>query len=55
MRHYAHFPSKPIQCENQLRFFPQVQRILQEHTKQGEVVVLVYRGGTTEPETITKG
>ncbi|XP_029911726.1 membrane-associated guanylate kinase, WW and PDZ domain-containing protein 2 isoform X2 [Myripristis murdjan] len=26
--------------------FAQVQRILQEHTKQGEVVLLVYRGGT---------
>lgn len=28
---------------------PQVQRILQEHTKQGDVVLLVYRGGTTQP------
>ncbi|KAM4610612.1 membrane-associated guanylate kinase, WW and PDZ domain-containing protein 3 [Polymixia lowei] len=26
--------------------FAQVQRVLQEHTKQGEVVLLVYRGGT---------
>lgn len=23
----------------------QVQRVLQEHTKQGEVILLVYRGG----------
>lgn len=30
-------------------FGPQVQRILQEHTKQGDVVLLVYRGGTTQP------
>uniref|UniRef100_A0A8B9KPA2 MAGI family member, X-linked a n=1 Tax=Astyanax mexicanus TaxID=7994 RepID=A0A8B9KPA2_ASTMX len=26
--------------------FAQVQRVLQEHTKQGEVVLLVYRGGS---------
>ncbi|XP_039528092.1 membrane-associated guanylate kinase, WW and PDZ domain-containing protein 1 isoform X2 [Pimephales promelas] len=27
--------------------FAQVQRILQEHTKKGEVILLVYRGGTS--------
>lgn len=26
-------------------FHAQVQRVLQEHTRQGEVVLLVYRGG----------
>lgn len=31
---------------------PQVQRILQEHTKQGEVVLLVHRGGTAEHSTL---
>ncbi|XP_067269399.1 membrane-associated guanylate kinase, WW and PDZ domain-containing protein 3 isoform X3 [Pseudorasbora parva] len=27
--------------------FAQVQRILQEHTKKGEVILLIYRGGTS--------
>lgn len=40
-------PIKTIKNYNdELYFFTQVQRVLQEHTKQGEVVLLVYRGGT---------
>ncbi|TMS00991.1 Membrane-associated guanylate kinase, WW and PDZ domain-containing protein 3 [Larimichthys crocea] len=33
--------------------FSQVQRVLQEHTKQGEVVLLVYRGGTVSLPAVT--
>ncbi|XP_029974738.1 membrane-associated guanylate kinase, WW and PDZ domain-containing protein 1 [Salarias fasciatus] len=33
--------------------FSQVQRILQEHTKQGEVVLLVYRGGHISSPVVT--
>ncbi|XP_056898070.1 membrane-associated guanylate kinase, WW and PDZ domain-containing protein 1 isoform X5 [Takifugu flavidus] len=33
--------------------FSQVQRILQEHTKQGDVVLLVYRGGSSPPSGVT--
>ncbi|KAK5864121.1 hypothetical protein PBY51_001088 [Eleginops maclovinus] len=33
--------------------FSQVQRILQEHTKQGEVVLLVYRGGPMTSPAVT--
>ncbi|XP_070695919.1 membrane-associated guanylate kinase, WW and PDZ domain-containing protein 3-like [Pempheris klunzingeri] len=33
--------------------FSQVQRILQEHTKQGEVVLLVHRGGPISSPVIT--
>ncbi|KAK9514665.1 hypothetical protein VZT92_025365 [Zoarces viviparus] len=33
--------------------FPQVQRVLQEHTKQGEVVLLVYRGGPVSSPVVT--
>ncbi|XP_062246943.1 membrane-associated guanylate kinase, WW and PDZ domain-containing protein 1 isoform X2 [Platichthys flesus] len=33
--------------------FSQVQRILQEHTKQGEVVLLVYRGGPASSPVVT--
>ncbi|XP_029363190.1 membrane-associated guanylate kinase, WW and PDZ domain-containing protein 3 isoform X2 [Echeneis naucrates] len=33
--------------------FSQVQRVLQEHTKQGEVVLLVYRGGPVTSPVIT--
>nr|XP_046252559.1 membrane-associated guanylate kinase, WW and PDZ domain-containing protein 1 isoform X2 [Scatophagus argus] len=33
--------------------FSQVQRILQEHTKQGEVVLLVYRGGLISSPVVT--
>ncbi|XP_029283107.1 membrane-associated guanylate kinase, WW and PDZ domain-containing protein 1-like [Cottoperca gobio] len=33
--------------------FSQVQRILQEHTKQGEVVLLVYRGGPMISPVVT--
>ncbi|XP_040904535.1 membrane-associated guanylate kinase, WW and PDZ domain-containing protein 3 isoform X3 [Toxotes jaculatrix] len=33
--------------------FSQVQRVLQEHTKQGEVVLLVYRGGPVSSPVVT--
>ncbi|XP_070823981.1 membrane-associated guanylate kinase, WW and PDZ domain-containing protein 1 isoform X2 [Chaetodon trifascialis] len=33
--------------------FSQVQRVLQEHTKQGEVVLLVYRGGPISSPLVT--
>ncbi|XP_061591676.1 membrane-associated guanylate kinase, WW and PDZ domain-containing protein 3-like isoform X2 [Cololabis saira] len=33
--------------------FMQVQRVLQEHTKQGEVVLLVYRGGPASSPAVT--
>ncbi|XP_036959774.1 membrane-associated guanylate kinase, WW and PDZ domain-containing protein 1 isoform X2 [Acanthopagrus latus] len=33
--------------------FSQVQRILQEHTKQGEVVLLVFRGGPASSPVVT--
>ncbi|XP_044067183.1 membrane-associated guanylate kinase, WW and PDZ domain-containing protein 3 isoform X2 [Siniperca chuatsi] len=33
--------------------FSQVQRVLQEHTKQGEVVLLVYRGGPISSPVVT--
>ncbi|KAF7649415.1 hypothetical protein LDENG_00141560 [Lucifuga dentata] len=33
--------------------FSQVQRVLQEHTKQGEVVLLVYRGGPASSPIVT--
>nr|XP_054602218.1 membrane-associated guanylate kinase, WW and PDZ domain-containing protein 1 isoform X2 [Nothobranchius furzeri] len=33
--------------------FTQVQRVLQEHTKQGEVVLLVYRGGPASGPAVT--
>ncbi|XP_029911665.1 LOW QUALITY PROTEIN: membrane-associated guanylate kinase, WW and PDZ domain-containing protein 3-like [Myripristis murdjan] len=33
--------------------FAQVQRVLQEHTKQGEVVLLVYRGGAVSSPVVT--
>ncbi|KAM6982511.1 membrane-associated guanylate kinase, WW and PDZ domain-containing protein 3 isoform 2-T3 [Tautogolabrus adspersus] len=33
--------------------FSQVQRVLQEHTKQGEVVLLVYRGGPLSSPVVT--
>ncbi|XP_035512184.1 membrane-associated guanylate kinase, WW and PDZ domain-containing protein 1-like [Morone saxatilis] len=33
--------------------FSQVQRVLQEHTKQGEVVLLVYRGGPVSSPAVT--
>uniref|UniRef100_A0A3Q2ZKL1 MAGI family member, X-linked a n=2 Tax=Kryptolebias marmoratus TaxID=37003 RepID=A0A3Q2ZKL1_KRYMA len=33
--------------------FAQVQRVLQEHTKQGEVVLLVYRGGPVSSPVVT--
>ncbi|KAG8003066.1 Membrane-associated guanylate kinase, partial [Nibea albiflora] len=33
--------------------FSQVQRVLQEHTKQGEVVLLVYRGGPVFSPAVT--
>ncbi|XP_071314794.1 membrane-associated guanylate kinase, WW and PDZ domain-containing protein 3 isoform X2 [Trachinotus anak] len=33
--------------------FSQVQRVLQEHTKQGEVVLLVYRGGPAASPVVT--
>ncbi|XP_041801700.1 membrane-associated guanylate kinase, WW and PDZ domain-containing protein 3-like [Chelmon rostratus] len=33
--------------------FSQVQRVLQEHTKQGEVVLLVYRGGPMSSPLVT--
>ncbi|XP_069572658.1 membrane-associated guanylate kinase, WW and PDZ domain-containing protein 3-like isoform X2 [Brachyistius frenatus] len=33
--------------------FSQVQRVLQEHTKQGEVVLLVYRGGPVSSPSVT--
>ncbi|XP_070767057.1 membrane-associated guanylate kinase, WW and PDZ domain-containing protein 3 [Enoplosus armatus] len=33
--------------------FSQVQRVLQEHTKQGEVVLLIYRGGPISSPVVT--
>ncbi|XP_023281771.1 PDZ domain-containing protein MAGIX [Seriola lalandi dorsalis] len=33
--------------------FSQVQRVLQDHTKQGEVVLLVYRGGPASSPVVT--
>ncbi|KAI3357937.1 hypothetical protein L3Q82_016314, partial [Scortum barcoo] len=33
--------------------FSQIQRVLQEHTKQGEVVLLVYRGGPISSPVVT--